>query len=214
MRLRAFLTVVVAALVVAGCTDGDDDGGGAVTTTSTTAAAVATTSTPTTAPAAATTTTTPVPAEAAIVLRPDGLGVVGFGVAKDLTISEISAVLGPVDETGTGCELAGSSATTARWDELRVQFVGGMFESYNLRPPNGAVPALGLKTEAGIGLGSTVADLHAAYGSRLTIPGLPPEFGGDDFSVSFPTTDRKLYGSLSATTDTGMIRAIFTQVCE
>lgn len=218
MRTRAILAVATAVLLLAGC--GDDDDGASTTTTSavttvpvSTTAAVTTTGPPTTAGPAATTTTAP--AASAIVLRPDGLGLVPFGASKDATMAALNAVLGPLDESGTGCELGGPGATTARWDELRVEFAGEVFGGYVVRPLNGAVPTLGLQTEAGIGLGSTVAHLQAAYGSRLQIPGLPADvFGGDDFGVSFPGTERKVFGSLSATTETGTVTGFFTQVCE
>jgi hypothetical protein len=216
VRARVLLAVSAAVLLVAGCGDGDD--GATTASTSTTVASATTVPVSTTAavattaaPAASTTTSTP--AAGTVVLRPDGLGVVDFGTSKDETISALSAVLGVVDETGTGCELGGPT-TTARWKELRVQFGGTGFDSYNVRPANGVDPVLGLETEAGIGVGSTVAQLQAAYGAALAIPGLPPEFGGNDFAVSFQGTDRKLLGTLSDTTDSGTVTAVFTQVCE
>jgi hypothetical protein len=83
-----------------------------------------------------------------------------------------------------------------------------------VRPPSGTTASLNLATRAGIGLGSTVAALRAAYGDRMKIPGLPPEFGGNDFAVSFPGAMRLLIGSLSAPTDDGRITGIFTQICD
>ena len=59
-----------------------------------------------------------------------------------------------------------------------------------------------------------MAQLEAAYGLQLTIPGLPPEFGGDNFRVTFGGTGPELFGSLSDTTAAGLVTAIFTQVCE
>jgi len=211
MRKRVLLAVTMVAMLVAGCSGGDD---GEPSTTGAPAATTTTTVPTVTTAAVPTTAATTVPVPGAVVLRPDGLGVVGFGATKDATVTALSAAFGAVDETGVGCELAGADVTTSRWDELRVQFVSGVFESYTVRPPNGEPAVLGLKTEAGIGVGSTVAQLKAAYGAQVKIPGLPPEFGGDDFAVSFPGTDRFVFGSLSATADTGMVRAIFTQVCE
>jgi len=215
VRARALLAVMAAALLLAGCPDDDEDQS---TTTSSTSAVVTTLPVTTTAAGVSTTAapavTTTAPAAATIVLRVDGLSLVDFGDPKDAALSALSAVLGPVDETGTGCELNGADTTTARWKELRVEFADGVVRSYNVRPPNGVAPVLGLKTEAGVGLGSTVAQLETAYGDRLKIPGLPPEFGGNDFSVSFPGTDRVILGSLSGTTDAGTVTGIFTQVCE
>ncbi len=215
VRTRTLVTTMAVILVLAGCTgDGDDDQPAATTTTSTAVATTVPEASTTTTPATTTPATTTVPAGAAAVLRPDGLGVVAFGATKDATLASLTALFGSVDETGTGCELAGPDVTTARWDELRVQFVDQVFDSYNVRPPNGVATVLDLRTEAGIGIGSTVAQLKAAYGPALAIPGLPPEFGGDDFGVTFPGTDRRIFGALSATVDSGTVRTIFTQVCE
>ncbi len=148
------------------------------------------------------------------MLRVDGLGLVDFGDPKDAALSALSAAVGTIDETGVGCELGGPGPTTARWKELRVEFADGVVRSYNVRPPNGVAPVLNLKTEAGIGLGSTLAELKTAYGSRLTIPGRGPEFDPLSFGISFPGTNRLLLGSLSDTTDSGIVTGIFTQVCE
>ena len=215
MRARSLLVtaVTVVALLGAGCDDDDDPP--AITTSvavTTTAPAVTTTGgVTTTGPAAATTT---VPAAADIVLRVDGLDLVDFGDPKDPALSALSAALGTVDETGVGCELGGPGTSTARWKELSVEFADGGVRSYTVRPPNGVAPVLNLKTEAGIGLGSTVAQLKTAYGARLTIPGLGPEFDPESFGISFPGTDRVILGSLSETSDAGVVTGIFTQVCE
>lgn len=206
MRARSLLALAVATVaLVAGCTD--DDASPPVATTTT-----PTTTVPAPSTTAATTTTTPA---ATIVLRPDGLDLVDFGDPKDPVISVLSTVLGTIDETGVGCELGGPGTTTARWEELRVEFApDGTLRAYNLRPPPGTSPVLDLRTEAGIGLGSTVAELQAAYGPRLAIPGLGPEFGGMDFRVTFPGTDRVLLGALTDTSPTGAVTSIFTEVCE
>jgi hypothetical protein len=129
-------------------------------------------------------------------------------------VAALSGLFGSPDATGTGCTLAGPDANTVRWKELSVQFVNGQFNAYTVRPPSGTTASLSLTTREGIGLGSTVAALRAAYGDRVKIPGLPPQFGGMNFSVSFPGTMRTILGSLSATTDDGRITGFFTQTCE
>lgn len=212
MRVRTLLAVTALTAVVltgASCTDDDDD----PPATTTSSGAVTTVPVSTTGGAATTTPTTS-PTAAAVVLRADGLGIVAIGATQDSTIAALDAAFGPVDESGTGCEFAGPDVSTARWDELRVQFVGGVFESYNVRPPPGQPAVLDLETDAGIGIGSSVAQLEDAYGLQLTIPGLPPEFGGDNFKIVFGGLGPELYGSLSNTTSAGTVTAIFTQVCE
>jgi hypothetical protein len=215
------MAMTVAALLVAGCDDDDaGSGSGGSTTTSGAVTTVTTVAGGSTVPGDTTPTTggggpsTSTPSAAGLVLQHDGLGLVSFGMTKIATLSALTDVLGPIDETGAGCELAGPTANVVRWDELRLQFVDEQFDSYNVRPPNGVAPVLGLETAEGVGLASTVAELEAAYGSRLAIPGLPPEFGGNDFAVSFPDTERTLLGSLSDTTAAGTVTGIFTQVCE
>ena len=169
----------------------------------------------TTVPPSVTRAPTPTTAApAALVLESDGLGSVAFGTPKEAALGALTASLGPPERTGKGCELAGPDVTTTGWKDLTVQFVNGKLTSYKLQPVTGSTGSVGLATKAGIRLGSTVAALKAAYADRLKIPGLPPEFGGQDFSVSFPGSTNALYGSLTATSNDGLVTSIFTSVCE
>ncbi len=150
-----------------------------------------------------------------VVLEPEGLGVVSFGASMDDTLAALRVSFGAPDETVAGCPLAGPDATARRWEELSVQFVDGRFDAYTVRPPEGTAPSLRLETADHVRIGSTVAELKATYGSRVEIPGLPAEqFGGNDFSIAFPGTERRLLGSLTAPGDDGQVTAFFTQVCE
>ena len=203
-RVLPFVVLLVA------CNSGGS-GGSAATTAGAPAATTSTTATTT-----STTSTTTTTAPARLVLEADGLGVVAVGATKDATVAAISAVAGPPDSTGKGCELGGPGPTTVTWKELTVQFsTAGRFASYAVHPAAGTTGVLNLRTRLGIGSNATVAALKATYGANVKIPGLPPDvFGGKDFAISFGGTNQQLLGSVSATTDDGRITGFFTTVCE
>jgi len=189
---------LLVALVLGSCDDGGD---GAATTTSSSSDG--------------TTTTTEAPAKAAIVLQPDGLGVSQFGEQKASVVAALTQALGAPDDAGTGCELAGTDVTTTSWEELTVQFADGEFDSYSVRVNESEEAVLELETEAGIGIGSTVAQLRAAYGDQIAIPGLPPEFAEpNSFEISFPGSERSILGLLTGTSDDAEITSFVTQLCE
>lgn len=193
---RVTCVLLLTALLGAGCADDDDSGGDTTTTT--------------TAPASSTTTAAP-----RIVLEPQGLGAVAFGADEAAVVAALTDVFGPPTGTGGGCELAGTTVTTTGWKELTVQFADGEFDAYTIRPRSGEQPALNLKTKEGIGVGSTKAELQAAYGNRLTIPGLPAEFQEPNgFTIASLDSDRTLRGVLSGGADTDTVESLFTQLCD
>lgn len=197
-------SLLLAALTLVACGGGDDDATG--TTTSVTSTSTTT---------GGTTTTTEGPAKPAILLQPDGLGVAHFGEQKPSVVAAIALGLGPPDGTGKGCELAGTDVTTASWKELTVQFSDGAFDSYSVRPGPSGDAVLDLATEKGIRIGSTVAQLHGAYGDHVTIPGLPPDFGEpSSFSISFDGSERSILGLLTGTNELAKVKTFFTQLCE
>ncbi|MGI8683645.1 MAG: hypothetical protein ACR2MO_00820 [Acidimicrobiales bacterium] len=191
--------VLLAALTLTGCNSSDDD---SATTTSTTGDA-------------STSSTTDAPATPKVVLLAEGLGVATFGDQKTAVVATLTAAFGAPDETGEGCELAGTDVTTTSWKELTVQFADGELDAYDVQVPESESSALDLKTEEGIGVGSTVAQLKAAYGDRLTIPGLPPEFGTrDSFAISFSGSEEALLGHMDGPADSDRVESFFTQLCE
>ncbi len=142
-------------------------------TTNTTAVPPCTTTTSSTAP---TTTTTQAPAAPALVLRHDGLGLVSFGESVASVMADLTEVLGPPDweEIQISADLDFSAAWGPDGDEfLYLQFTyWGYFDA--APPPPGPMPegpvlhyyltkSDALATEAGITVGSNVADLVAAY---------------------------------------------------
>src|SRR5437660_5249322 len=150
-------TCIVLALVVAGataCSKGKDEP--VITATSQPS------STTTTAPT--TTTTAPLTREA-VLLAPNGQGPVHFGDPVAAATARLTQALGPPDKEtaippGAVCGATGSR----QWADLQVfvndtpsapvgksGFLGWFDGAASTKPP------LGLKTEQGIGIGSTVA---------------------------------------------------------
>lgn len=183
---RLILTGVLILSLVS-CRPGAGDR--AATTTSvgpptTTSIAVATTppTEPTTLPsttsttAPATTTTTEAPAAPVVVLRHDGLGLASFGEPVDSVMAELTEVLGPPDweEIQISADVDFSAAWGPDGDEfLYLQFT--YWDYFDAAPsPPGPMPegpvfhyyltkSGAVATEAGITVGSNVADLVAAY---------------------------------------------------
>ena len=159
------------------------------TTSSTTTTSTSTTSTSTTSTTEAPTTTT-APPGAAVPLRFDGLGDLRFGVAPEDAITYLSGILGNptadskwVNAGDIGCE--GSEARTVFWDDLRLTFGDESdistgrrhFFTWSFGPPAGLGPKpIGLATQLGVTIGTSVADILKAYpNAHLS--------GGDDASA-------------------------------
>lgn len=132
-----------------------------------------------------TTTTTSLAFEV-LVLRGDGLDLVDFGQPAEVVHSALTALLGPPDEDSGWIE-AGSSpfgvcpgtvVRGVRWETLQVLFTDGETEWASDIPHffsyvdsvffEDATP-LGFTTDREIGLGSTRAELEAAYGEEVEI---------------------------------------------
>ncbi len=125
----------------------------------------------------------------ALLLQPDGLGIVDFGEDPDVATARISELLGPPDEdTGwidafsTWGTCPGSQIRVVRWDNLEILHTDApdTFASYpapgiphffNWRTPDLFLVGadIGLSTPEGIGVGSTVAQLGSVYGAAVEI---------------------------------------------
>jgi hypothetical protein len=131
------------------------------------------------------------------VLRPNGLGDAAFGAEPDGVIAYVSSIIGaPTVDSGWIDPLSvgacpGTEMRQLVWGDLTLQFsdqssiTSGRrhFFSYVYGPAFGAAIApAGLKTDAGIGVGSTVAELMGTYPSAVINPG--DDFGGPNFFIN------------------------------
>ncbi len=148
------------------------------TTTST--ASTSTTSTTTT-----TTTTTTVPA-GPLLLGPEGVGEVLFGIGADEAIAALTALLGPPDDDSGWVDsfsqfgtCPGTVVRGLQWGRLQVLFSDGPTEwgpegwrhffAYVASEFLGPNDTPDMATAAGISLGSSVAELQEAYGGVLDL---------------------------------------------
>ena len=194
---------VVATLVL---TNSEESNQTAATTPPSTTTAPSTTTITT----AATTTTTTVPdttaPAAGLTLRPDGFGDINLGDPEAQAFDTLVAAFGnPVsDETVPDCPEG--AARFVVWGNLLVSMSGGAVVSYSY---SGGEPLAGVdadpSTPEGIRIGSTVADLQAAYGDAVTV--YYEEFGalGYQFKVG---DDNGLVGALSGSSSSDTVLSI------
>ena len=186
-------------LTGAACNGGDDN-----QSATTTSIDLTTTST-------APTTTTELLTKEAIVLGAEGTGPVKFGNNAANTIRRFIDALGEPDKN-TPLPAGAACGATRRlhWDNFQVLVneVGGSagagkpgFAGWFLGPPSGE--ALDFKTEKGIGIGSTVAQLKAAYGSDVTVS---RGESGPGFTITVP--GGIIIGQLDSDRDTGTVKNI------
>ena len=134
---------------------------------------------------------------AELVLRTNGLGDAAFGAEPDGVVAYVSAIIGAstvdsgwIDPLSVGA-CPGTEFRQVSWGDLVLQFsdvssvTSGRrhFFSYLYGPAFGAAIApAGLKTDAGIGVGSTVAELTGTYPNVVINPG--DDLGGPNFLVN------------------------------
>jgi hypothetical protein len=150
----------------------------------------------------------------AIVLRGGGLGVLPFGQDETSTIEILSSLLGPPDyETMCNdldyCTGAGYGwcryIRTAEWESERLTIVIADCENRDGSWPEQpqliswwAGQGSTLRTPEGVGPGSTIGEMQAAYGDRFTV-GYDDCFFGLHFIVHSPVLDhpeQRIYGPL------------------
>lgn len=166
-------------------------------TTTTTAATTTTPAPTTTTTTTATTTTTTRPPttttpESRLTLRPDGIGPLDFGVAAEAAVVVVRTLLGPpdgdtgwVDQASNYGNCIGTQVRFVRWGSLELFLSDGPSDwagagvrhlaSWANSPAVGE-PLLDLRTVEGVGVGTPVGDLRAAYGGTVEV-GEDPLFG-------------------------------------
>jgi hypothetical protein len=140
-----------------------------------------------------------------LVLDPEGLAVARFGDAPDPVIAAVSRRLGkPNSDTGWKPKGAvygvcpGTKTRAVTWGQFTALFTDGPTrhgpsgtEHFFLWSVDGERPTTPAVTAAGIGVGSTLAEVRRAYAGRVhtsepDIPGTPPGFRvGPQYQSSF-----------------------------
>jgi hypothetical protein len=157
------------------------------------------------------------PVAPTIVLAGDGLGIAAFGGPADATIAAVTAVLGEPDEDSgwvdplTVGACAGEEARFVAWGSLYLYFSDRStfgdgerhFFSYSYGSERDleAIPE-GLATPEGIGLGTTVAFLRAAYHDVVV------EAGEEGLLASSFYVDETLSGRLTGAAEDDLVTVI------
>lgn len=180
-----------------------------------------TTAPETTAPETAASTTPPAGAD--FSLQTDGLGAVSFGANPDGVITFVTSFLGGASaDTGwvdpfTIGACGGTQLRQVTWGDLQLEFgdVSNIAEGrphfyayyYGKEGLSTASPA-GLETDAGISVGSSVAQLLQAY------PGVQLRSGNEFVNDSFFINDN-LTGRLSGLADPDLVQMVIGGIpCE
>jgi hypothetical protein len=202
LRLRRVASLALPVVLLAGsaCSGGGDKD-----------AATTTTAAPTTTSTAPTTTSVPL-AKDQIVLAADGIGAMKFGNNSANTIKRFIEALGePEKNTALPAGTACGATRRLHWANFQVLVnevtsASGAgkpgFAGWFLGPPTAA--PLDFKTDKGITVGSSVAELKAAYGDAVTVASRGEE--GPGFTIVVPTGI--MLGLLTAGTDAGRIKDI------
>lgn len=172
-----------------------------------------TTSTTSTTVPASTTTSSTIPVAASLVLRDTGLGDAAFGADPGEVIAYFTSILGPptadsgwADPFSSFGICPGTEVRGVTWADLTVLFsddstvLSGRrhFFNYLYGPPFGAsIQPEGMRTERGIGVGSSVADLLAAYPEAQVYP--------EDLYGPYFVINEELIGFLTTTELDGTI---------
>ncbi len=181
----------------------------------TTTVAATTTVAPTTVVTAPPTTVAP---GASLELGASSLGAAEFGTDPEAVITYVASVLGPPTAdsgwtdaiTGGFGVCPGNEVRGVAWNDLVLLFSDNTdvasgrrhFFSYTLGPAFEAdVNPFGLTTDAGIGIGSTVANLRGTYPAALINP-------ADDVGSASFLIFAGLSGALSSDADDGQITVV------
>jgi hypothetical protein len=117
-----------------------------------------------------------------IALTMDGVGGLAFGTPMDDAVEQLTGWLGAPDEGPTDffCEMEGPKVGELyAWKALIVMSKDGELHGWGVGTED-AEPPTGVRSDVGVGLGATVADLQQAFGAQLDLftqerPGEPPQ---------------------------------------
>jgi len=182
------------------------------TATSTTIGPPTTTALPTTTAPPTTTTVAP---GSKLALRFDGVGDARFATVPDDVVGYISGVLGtPTADSGWVAAVErrcpGTEVRSVAWGDLSLLFGDASnlttgrrhFFAWSFGPTSGAaISPAGLHTPEGIGVGSTVAELRAAYPAATL-------FAGDDLTAASAQISEGMFAFLNESGDAGVVTAL------
>ena len=161
-----------------------------------------------TAVAALPTATPVIRTEVPLVLGPDGIGFATFGDPGSHVVEMLTGTLGlPNEDAAIPCPGSNGDARSVRWADLTLFLQDDQVAGYidGSHYPNDA-PPLELKTDAGIGLGSTRSELEAAYGDRLTFTDAPGI--GTTEAVAYGVDGQALQGLIEGSGGDGVVITI------
>ncbi|MEW6473427.1 MAG: hypothetical protein AB1679_14240 [Actinomycetota bacterium] len=145
-----------------------------------------------------------------LVLAPDGLGPVSFGTQAARAMNGLTQALGRAEHVShVPAEAHCEGTRIFRWKDLDVVvnevggFSGGKPGLVGWSLGSDGASALGLKTEKGIGPGSTVAAVKAAYGSGVTIAE-----GGSGPVVTITAPNGVITGALDGVSDASKVKTL------
>jgi hypothetical protein len=204
-RARRFVTSTLVALTVAlllsGCSHGPSRSSLAGGVAPPAPADTATTESPTTSP--------PLTASS-LVLAADGLGPLTFGIQAARALGALTQALGQSDPpTAVAASPSCHATRMFHWRNLAVlvnEVMPGAGTTAGLvgwSVSVGSRDALSMKTDKGIGVGSTLAALRSAYGAAVVITPAEPTPG---FTISTPTG--KITGELNGQAPGSTIRTL------
>jgi hypothetical protein len=155
------------------------------------------------------TTTTVAVTRESLVLSADGLGPVQFGMQAARALAGLTQALGQAAPPKPVTDAACGATRTFHWGDLTVvaNEVSGRagttpgFVGWSLAGP--APDTATLRTDKGIGLGSTLKALRAAYGSAVAVT---PGRHGPGFTITTPSGS--MTGTLDAVGDAGKVTTL------
>lgn len=115
-----------------------------------------------------------------LVLLTDGIGAFTLGADQDEVLDTMFGILGPASDVGP-IECPGGSDTTAYWPSVGLVFSDGQLSGWSWGRDGEEPPPIEAETPEGITIGSTVAELEAAYPDELNW--IPESTLGTEFYV-------------------------------